>query len=183
MPPEFDTYDRRILAALQEDADRSSADLGDLIGLSQGPCWRRVQRLKDTGVIRRQVALLDREAIGLSLQVFAHVKLSAHGRANVSAFLESVAQRNEVLEAHVLLGTVDCMLRIVCPDMKTYEQFFFGYLSQLPGVTEVNSMVSLHEAKATTALPLGPPQRPRRNATGPLAPSRNQGLTTRRRSP
>lgn len=150
----LDRYDRKILRALQENADRSSAEVGALVGLSQGPCWRRIQRLKEAGVIRRQVALLDRDRLGLSLQIFAHVKLSAHGRANVKAFLDAVGRLPEVLECHVLLGGVDCLLRVVTPDMKSYETFFFEQLSQFPGVTEVNSMVSLLESKATTALPI-----------------------------
>jgi Lrp/AsnC family transcriptional regulator len=150
----LDRYDRKILRALQENADRSSAEVGALVGLSQGPCWRRIQRLKEAGVIRRQVALLDRDRLGLSLQIFAHVKLSAHGRANVKAFLDTVGRLPEVLECHVLLGGVDCLLRVVTPDMKSYETFFFEQLSQFPGVTEVNSMVSLLESKATTALPI-----------------------------
>ena len=154
MPVELDRYDRKILRALQDDADRSTAEIGELAGLSQGPCWRRIQRLKEAGVIRRQVALLDRDQLGLSLQIFAHVKLSAHGRANVNAFLDAVGRFPEVLECHVLLGGVDCLLRVVTPDMKSYETFFFEHLSQLPGVTEVNSMVSLLESKATTALPI-----------------------------
>jgi Lrp/AsnC family transcriptional regulator len=154
MPVSLDDFDRRLLEALQEDADQSTAALGDAVGLSQGPCWRRIQRLKEAGVIRKQVALLDREALGLQLQLFVHVKLSAHGRANVSAFLDAVARYPEVLECHVLLGAVDVLLRVVCHDMKAYETFFFEHLSRLPGVTEVISMVSVHEAKATTALPL-----------------------------
>lgn len=162
MHTDLDAHDRKILAALQEDADLSSAELGERVGLSQAPCWRRVQRLKDEKVIRRQVALLDREALGLNLQVFAHVKLSAHGRANVRAFLDAVSRYPEVLECHVLLGQVDCLLRIVCPDMRSYEVFFFEHLSRLQGVTEVNSMVSLHEAKNTTSLPLIDPSAPAR---------------------
>ncbi|PGP54502.1 AsnC family transcriptional regulator, partial [Bacillus cereus] len=82
MHSELDAYDRRILALLQEDASLSSAQIAEQVGLSQSPCWRRIQRLKEEGVIRGQVTLLDRKKIGLNTQIFAEVKLNAHGRSN-----------------------------------------------------------------------------------------------------
>ena len=82
----LDAYDQRILALLQEDAGLSTAEIAERIGLSQSPCWRRIQRLKEEGVIRKQVTLLDRKRIGLHTQVFAQVKLNAHGRTNFAEF-------------------------------------------------------------------------------------------------
>lgn len=112
MQTELDVYDRKILALLQEDASLSSAQIAEQVGLSQSPCWRRIQRLKDEGVIRRQVALLDRKKIGLNTQIFAEVKLNAHGRSNLTEFTDSIRGFPEVLECYVLMGSVDFLLRI-----------------------------------------------------------------------
>jgi len=150
----LDEIDRKILGSLQKDASRSTGEIAEGVGLSQAPCWRRIQRLKEQGYIRDQVCLLDRHKIGLNAQVFAQVKLNAHGRANLAAFSEAIRQFAEVLDCYVLMGTVDFMLRIVTRDIEAYERFFFDKLSQVPGVQEINSMVALSEIKSTTQLPL-----------------------------
>ncbi|MDV3443480.1 Lrp/AsnC family transcriptional regulator [Pseudomonas otitidis] len=154
MPLELDAYDRRILDLLQEDAGLSTAEVAERVGLSQSPCWRRIQRLKEEGVIRRQVTLLDRRKIGLNAQIFAQVKLNAHGRSNLTEFAEAMRGFPEVLECHVLMGAVDFMLRIVTRDIEAYERFFFEKLSMVPGIQEVNSIVALSEIKSTTCLPV-----------------------------
>jgi Lrp/AsnC family transcriptional regulator len=154
MPEGLDKFDRRILDALQADSSLSTIELSEAVGLSQSPCWRRLQRLHEEGYIRRQVALLDRTKLGLNVQIFALIKLSAHGRANVAQFTSAVQTYPEVLECHITLGAMDCMLRIVTSSMQSYEKFFFEKLSILPGVQEVNSVVSLSESKYTTVLPL-----------------------------
>jgi Lrp/AsnC family transcriptional regulator len=150
----LDGFDRRILRALQADGSLSTNELALAVGLSQSPCWRRIQRLRQAGYIGPTVALLNRAALGLNVQIFALIKLSAHGRANVAQFTQAVKAYPEVLECHITLGTMDCMLRIVTTTMQAYEAFFFERLAVLPGVQEVNSVVSLSEVKCTTALPL-----------------------------
>lgn len=150
----LDEFERKILAILQVDASRSNAEIAAEIGLSEAPTWRRTQRLKKDGYIRAQVALLDRKKIGLNAQVFAQVKLTAHGRANLADFSEAIRNFPEVLECFVLLGSVDFMLRIVAEDIEAYERFFFDKLSKVPGVQEIHSMVALSEIKSMTALPL-----------------------------
>lgn len=154
MSETLDAFDKKILAAVQQDSSRSTADIAALVGLSQAPCWRRIQRLKDAGYIRGEVALLDRRKIGLNAQIFAQVKLTATGRSNLEAFTAAIHEFPEVLECFVLLGTVDFMLKIVAKDIEAYERFFFEKLSRVPGVQEVNSMVALSEIKATTELPI-----------------------------
>ncbi|MDF3936183.1 Lrp/AsnC family transcriptional regulator [Pseudomonas citronellolis] len=154
MPVELDAHDKRILALLQEEATLSTAEIAERIGLSQSPCWRRIQRLKEEGVIRGQVTLLDRKKIGLNAQIFAQVKLNTHGRNNLTEFAEAIREFPEVLECHVLMGAVDFMLRIVTEDIEAYERFFFERLSQVPGIQEINSIVALSEIKSTTSLPL-----------------------------
>lgn len=154
MPVSLDAQDKKILALLQEEATLSTAEIAERIGLSQSPCWRRIQRLKDEGVIRKQVTLLDRKKIGLNTQIFAQVKLNAHGRNHLTDFAQAIGEFPEVLECHVLMGAVDFMLRIVTEDVEAYERFFFERLSQVPGVQEINSIVALSEIKSTTSLPL-----------------------------
>ncbi|MFC3714086.1 Lrp/AsnC family transcriptional regulator [Sphingoaurantiacus capsulatus] len=150
----LDVIDRKILRLLQEDASLSTAEVAERVGISQSPCWRRMQRLKDDGVIRAQVALLDRKKIGLNAQIFAQIKLNAHGRQHLEEFSDAIQGFPEVLECFVLMGQVDFLLRIVAADIDAYERFFFEKLSRVPGIQEVNSVVTLSQIKATTALPV-----------------------------
>ncbi|MDR6147718.1 Lrp/AsnC family transcriptional regulator [Sphingomonas sp. SORGH_AS870] len=156
MPHELDIWERRILALLQEDASLSTAAIAEAVGLSASPCWRRIDRLEREGIIKRRVALVDRAKVGLKAQIFAQVKLNAHGRANLDEFTAAIREVPEVMECHVLMGSVDFMLRIVAADIESYERLFFERLSNLPGVQEINSTVALSEIKSTTSLPIGP---------------------------
>lgn len=154
MPDDLDRFDRRILTLLQQDASRSTVEIAQEVGLSQAPCWRRIQRLKEAGYIKSEICLLDRRKLGLNAQIFAEVKLSANGRADVASFSEAIRQFPEVLDCFVLMGAVDFLLRIVARDIDAYERFFFEKLSRVPGVQEINSMVALSEIKHTTELPI-----------------------------
>ena len=154
MPNELDAYERAILRVLQDDASLSTAAVAEAVGLSASPCWRRIDRLERDGFIKRRVAIVERRKVGLNAQIFAQVKLNAHGRANLDEFADAIRIFPEVLECHVLMGSVDFMLRIVAADIEAYERFFFEKLSRLPGVQEINSTVALSEIKSTTALPL-----------------------------
>jgi Lrp/AsnC family transcriptional regulator len=151
---DLDRFEKKILQLLQEDASLSTSAIADKIGLSSSPCWRRIDRLEREGFIRRKVALVDRKKVGLNAQVFAQVKLNAHGRANLDAFSAAIRSLPEVLECYVLMGTVDFLIRVVATDIEAYERFFFNELSQLPGVQEVISTVALSEIKSTTAVPI-----------------------------
>ncbi|MGH6616520.1 Lrp/AsnC family transcriptional regulator [Sphingomonas sp.] len=150
----LDEFDLKILEILQADSSRSTSEIADMVGLSQPPCWRRINKLKEAGYIKAQVSLLDRRKVGLNAQIFAQVKLSAHGRSNLAEFSEAIQSFPEVLDCFVMMGSVDFMLRIVARDIEAYERFFFDKLSQVPGVQEINSMVALSEIKSTTELPL-----------------------------
>ncbi len=144
----------KLLGLLQANAALSTAELADQIGLSQSPCWRRIHRLEQAGVIDRRVTLLNRKALGLNAQIFAQVKLSAHGRTHLQEFTEKVRDIPEILDCYVLMGDIDFLLRIVTRDVEAYEKLFFEKLSQLPGVQEIKSSMALSEIKQTTALPL-----------------------------
>jgi Lrp/AsnC family transcriptional regulator len=150
----LDSYEQKILHILQEDCSLSSAAIAEAVGLSPSPCWRRIDRLERDGFIKRRVAIVDRKKVGLNAQIFAQIKLNAHGRANLDEFSAAIREFPEVLECHVLMGTVDFMLRVVAADIEAYERFFFEKLSQLPGVQEINSTVALSEIKSTTTLPV-----------------------------
>lgn len=150
----LDQIDRRILDLLQTQAGINATAIGEKIGLSQSACWRRIQRLRDEGIIKDQAVQIDREKVGLNTMVFAHVKLTSHGRSNLADFSKAIRKYPEVLDCYVVLGNVDFLLRIVTEDIKAYEQFFFEKLSQLPGIQEVNSSIVLSDIKHTTILPI-----------------------------
>ena len=150
----IDQTDRRILEILQTEPGVNAAEVGERIGLSQSAVWRRIQSLRETGVIHDQPVKLDREKVGLNTMVFAHVKLTSHGRSNLADFSAAVREYPEVLDCYVVLGNVDYLLRIVTEDIKAYEQFFFEKLSQLPGIQEVNSSIVLSDIKHSTILPI-----------------------------
>ena len=154
MTNEIDDTDRRILRAIQLDNSRSKADLADLVGISQPSCWRRIQRLKETGVIRGEVAVLDRERLGFGTMVYALVKLSNVGRANLAGFSDAIRSLPEVVECNVVMGMADFLLKIVTPDIYAYERFFFERLSSIEGVQDVTSSVVLSEIKPPSGLPI-----------------------------
>ena len=151
---ELDSFEKKILRELQQDASLTTAELAERVGLSATPCWRRINRLEQDGYIRARVALVDRRKVGLNAHIFAQVKLNAHGRANLDEFGAAIQGFPEVLDCFVLMGSTDFMLRIVAKDIDAYEKFFFDRLSKLPGVQEINSTVALSEIKSTSALPI-----------------------------
>lgn len=154
MQKELDGLDWRILGLLQKDGSATAAEIAEKVGLSQSPCWRRIQRLEEDQVIKRRVALLDRKAVGLNVLIFSHVKLEAHSGDTLDDFRASIRRIPEVQECFVLMGQVDFLLRIVTKDIEAYEQLFFQKLSKLPGVRELNSMIVVSTVKETTELPL-----------------------------
>ena len=151
---EIDAIDLRLLRTLQADSNRSTAELAELLGLSQPSCWRRLQRLRQAGYIVKEAAVLDREKLGFSTQVFALVKLSSVGRANLSGFAETIRAMPEVVECHVLMGVADFILKVVTEDIHAYERFFFEKLSALEGVQDITSSVALSEIKPPSGLPI-----------------------------
>ena len=154
MPELLDAMDRKILNLMQKDASLTIADIAERVGMSQSPCWRRIQRMRQEEIIIGQVTLLDRKRVGLNAQIFAQVRLNAKGRENIEEFSRAIQEFDEVLDCYVTLGTTDFILRIVASDINAYERFFFNQLSRVPGIQEINSMVALSEIKSTTSLPL-----------------------------
>jgi Lrp/AsnC family transcriptional regulator len=154
MRMELDAADRRLLTELQKDAGRSTATIAEETGMSQPVCWRRIQRLKDEGIIVRQTVVLDRRKLGLNAQIYTRVKLSANGRADVSVFTDAIRDFPEVVEGHVLMGPTDFVLRVAIKDIEAYERFYFDKLSKVPGIQDILSVVCLSEIKPYKGLPI-----------------------------
>jgi Lrp/AsnC family transcriptional regulator len=154
MQARLDSIDRRILAVLQEDASLSAADVAARVGLSQSPCWRRIDRLEREGVIQRRVALLDRRVLGLDVLVFVQIKFAHGTRQSLAEFEAAIRALPEVLDCYMLMGDWDFLLKVVTRDVAAYESFLRNKLSLLPAVLEVHSNIALTPVKNSTALPL-----------------------------
>lgn len=150
----LDKFDLRILRELQLRADLSVAELGERIGLSHTPCWRRIRRLEKAGVIRERVTLLDPRLLNLDVNVFAQVTLTRHDEATLEGFEDAVQDVAEVVECHTLSGDRDFLLRIVVGDVSDYERLLKTRLVHLPGVASVSSTFALKQVKYTTVLPV-----------------------------
>ncbi len=152
---ELDRASLQILEVLQADARLSTQALAERVGLSATPVWRRVKELEDRGVIRGQVALVDREKVGLSILVLAQVSLVRHSEGAVEQFEQLVGTRREIIECHAITGDSDYVIKVVAADMKAYDLFLQQHIFKLPGVASVRSNVVLREVKYETALPVG----------------------------
>ena len=149
----MDDIDRKILRCLQGDASLSVAEIGERVGLSTTPCWRRIHNLERDGVIRRRVALLDPERLNVGVTVFVRVKTSQHDIDWLERFAEAVAGIDEVVEFYRMSGDVDYLLRIVVPDIAAYDRVYKRLISAAP-MTDVSSSFAMEQIKYTTALPL-----------------------------
>ena len=150
----LDPVDRRILVELQESADMSMQELGERVGLSHTPCWRRVRRLERDGIITRRVALLDAEQLGLAVDVFVNVNLRRHQENALNRFEEAVQDVPEIVECYTVSGETDFLLRVVVSDVGAYERLLKATLVHLPEVGNLTSTFALRQVKYTTALPL-----------------------------
>jgi Lrp/AsnC family transcriptional regulator len=148
-----DKLDRKILELLQKDADLTAAEIADRVGLSKAPCWRRIQRLRETGVIRRTVALLDAQALNVGTTVFVTIKAPSHSAGWFERFSKVVRDLPEVTELHRMSGDVDYLLRVVVPDIAGYDAVYKRLIAALE-LLDVSASFSLETLKATTALPL-----------------------------
>ena len=153
----MDKTDRKILALLQEDAAQPIADIARKIGLSVTPCWRRIQKLEEDGVIRARVALLEATKIGLGMSVFVAIKTDQHNADWLAEFACTISQRKEVVEFYRMSGEVDYLLRVVVPDMAAYDRFYKDLIAEVR-LTDVSSSFAMEEIKYTTALPLSEAQ-------------------------
>lgn len=146
----MDAIDRKILTALQDNANISIAELADRVGLSQTPCWKRIQRLEATGVIIKRVALVAPEKIGLGLTVFVQIETGDHSGPWLEKFADTVSAMPEVIELYRMAGDVDYMLRVVVADMAQYDGFYKRLINTIP-LKNVTSRFAMERVKSTTA--------------------------------
>jgi len=150
----IDRTDQRILQVIQEDARISNADLAARVGLSPSPCWRRVRALEQRGVIRSYVTLASPKALGLSVNVFVNVTLDKQVEDNLERFERAVLARPEVMEVYLMTGDFDYLLRVVVPDIDSYQRFVLEHLTRIAGVASIKSSFALKQVQYKTALPL-----------------------------
>ncbi|MCZ4282495.1 Lrp/AsnC family transcriptional regulator [Kiloniella laminariae] len=154
MPISLDNTDKKILKLMQQDSDLSNAEIAERVGLSTAPCWRRIKRLEENGIIRQKVAILDPDSLGLEIVVFATVKVTAQAQHGLEDFERRVSRFDEITECYTVSGGMDYILRIVTTDMRSYERFLRDNLLQIPNIGEVHSRFAVSKVKYTTALPL-----------------------------
>src|SRR6185436_20043161 len=150
---EMDAIDRKIVALLQEDASLSLAQIAHRVGLSQSPCWKRIQKLEKDGIILKRVALLDPESVGVGLTVFVAVETGDHSTEWLSKFAKTVTAMPEVMEFHRMAGDIDYMLRVAVSNMAAYDAFYKRLIDAMP-LKNVTSRFAMERIKSTTAYPL-----------------------------
>ncbi len=149
----LDTMDIKILTILQDDSTLPVAEVGKKVGLSTTPCWRRIQKLEQDGVILRRVALLDPQSVSAGVTVFVAITTNQHNAAWLERFNSVVASFPEIVEAYRMSGQVDYLLRVAVPDIASYDRFYKAFISQID-LTDVSSSFAMEQIKFTTALPL-----------------------------
>ena len=149
----MDATDRKILALLQDDASLSVAEIGNRVGLSSTPCWKRIQRLEADGVIQKRVALVDQDKIGLGVTVFVSIETGDHSQDWLGQFAKTVGAMPEVMEFYRMAGDVDYMLRVVVTDIQGYDIFYKRLIAAVP-LKNVPSRFAMEKIKTTTALPI-----------------------------
>ena len=149
----IDQTDVKILELLQQDVSLAIADVASRVGLSVTPCWRRIQRRVELGVIRRRVALLNPDKIGAGISVFVSVRTNEHNADWLDHFARTVSGMPEVVEFYRMSGDIDYLLRVVVADMKQYDAFYKKLISKVK-MSDVSSSFAMEQIKYTTALPL-----------------------------
>ncbi len=155
MSETLDAVDARILDLIQHDASLSVAEIAERVGLSSSPCWRRIKRLEDVGVIQRRVTLLDGEKLGLAFEVYLEVKLTLPTSENLELFDRAVSAWPEVAHCATVTGGMDYVLRVVTRDIHAFDDFQRNKLLALGIVANVESRIVIRSVKSTTAVPLG----------------------------
>ena len=149
----MDAIDRKILAVVQQDASLSVAEIGQRVGLSSTPCWKRLQRLEADGVITKRVALIAPEKVGLGITVFVSIETGDHSNEWLKKFADVVSAMPEVMEFYRMAGDVDYMLRVVVADIAGYDGFYKKLIATVP-LKNVTSRFAMERIKSTTALPI-----------------------------
>ena len=149
----MDQTDLRILRILQVDSSLPVSDVAKKVGLSASPCWKRIKRMHDEGIIKYQISVLDAERLGFGLTVFINIKTGEHSTNWLKEFSATVTAMPEVMELHRIAGDVDYMLKVIVPDMAAFDAFYKGLIGTA-ALTEVSSYFTMETIKETTALPI-----------------------------
>ncbi len=149
----MDRLDKKILRLLQEDSTLAVADVAKKVGLSTTPCWRRIQKLEEEGVIQRRVAVLNPEKVNTRVNVFISIRTSSHSHEWLKRFSEVVQEFPEVVEFYRMSGDVDYLIRVVVPDIAAYDAFYKKLISKIE-IRDVSSAFAMEQIKYTTQLPL-----------------------------
>jgi Lrp/AsnC family transcriptional regulator len=149
----MDEMDRRILRILQEDCSLSVSDVARQVGLSSSPCWKRIKRMQNDGIIKRQTAVLDAGRLGFGLTVFVSIKTGEHSSEWLEEFSDTMTAMPEVMEIHRMAGDVDYMLKVVVRDMESFDEFY-KHLIGVTALSDVTSRFSMEKIKETTTLPI-----------------------------
>ncbi len=149
----MDKTDKKILTLLQQDSAQPLSDIARKVGLSVTPCWRRIQKLEEDGIIRGRVALLDAEKLGLGMSVFVALKITEHSSEWLNNFALKISEYDEVVEFYRMSGDVDYMLRVVVKNMAAYDTFYKKLISDV-SLKDVSSSFAMEEIKYTTTLPI-----------------------------
>lgn len=152
----IDKTDRKLLNLLQQDSTLSLQSLAEAVNLTSTPCWKRLKKLEDNGIIRRRVTLLDSEKLGLGLTAFMFVKTQKHSKEWYQTFVDLINELPEVMGCYRMSGIYDYLLQIQVADMKSYDALYKTLVEGIEGLTEVTSSFSMEEIKYTTAIPLKP---------------------------
>lgn len=150
----LDKTDCQILHLIQSNAKISNTELADQIGLSPSPCLRRVKALESRGVIKRYVGIFDPVLVGLPISVFVTVRLRSQGRAALEDFESRISEYKEIMECYLMTGTSDYLLRVVMPDIESYEQFLLDKITTIPCVGNIDSSFSLKQVIYRTEMPI-----------------------------
>lgn len=149
----MDRIDRSILAILQKDSTVPVAEIGKRVGLSTTPCWRRIQKMEEDGVIKRRVAVLDPGSVGAGVSVFVSISTNQHGKEWLTRFAELITEFPEVVSFYRMSGQVDYLLKVVVPDIAAYDKFYKRLISKID-ISDVSSSFAMEEIKNTSSLPL-----------------------------
>lgn len=153
MADRLDELDRKILLQLQKDTTPSIEDIARSVGSSKTPVWNRIRKMRERGIITREVAILDADALGFEACFFVLIRTSEHDADWQAAFLKALKERAEVQEAHRLAGDIDYILKVRVPNAKAYDSFYQALITEVK-IHNVTALLSMEEIKSTTALPL-----------------------------
>lgn len=151
----LDRVDKALLALLQQDSEQSLQSLAEAVNLTTTPCWKRIKRLEEQGIIVKKVALLDPELLGLSFIAFVMVKTNDHSNEWYQKFVETTCEFPEVMEFYRMAGEYDYMMKVLVSDMKQFDRFYKKLVNSMEGISNVTSTFAMEPLKYTTALALG----------------------------